>query len=153
MNAPARPGRVFMISMHRVRAGGSFSALLAGCGAMSGCMSSPTYGTGKTANEQLFDDISDIASVSAVAPKPKTVNYPNRPGLVVPPANDRGTLAQPEQSLASKDNPQWLESPEDTRKRLIDEAEANKSNPNYRSPLAQADSSRNHLTDAQPTAA
>jgi hypothetical protein len=120
---------------------------------MSGCMSSPTYGTGKTANEQLFDDISDIASVSAVAPKPKTVNYPNRPGLVVPPANDRGTLAQPEQSLASKDNPQWLESPEDTRKRLIDEAEANKSNPNYRSPLAQADSSRTHTTDAQQTAA
>jgi hypothetical protein len=120
---------------------------------MSGCMSSPTYGTGKTANEQLFDDISDIASISAVQPKDKGVSYPNRPGLVVPPAKDRDALTQPEQSLASKDNPQWLESPEDTRKRLVDEAEANKSNPNYRSPLARADSSRTQMSQAQQTAA
>ncbi len=120
---------------------------------MSGCMSSPTYGTGKTANEQLFDDISDIASISAVAPKNKDVKYPNRPGLVLPPGNDRESLTQPQQSLASKDNPQWLESPEDARKRLADEAEENKSNPNYRSPLAQADSTRSRMTEAQQTAA
>ncbi|KAA0700086.1 hypothetical protein DTW90_09780 [Neorhizobium sp. P12A] len=142
-----------MIAMHRVRVGVCFAALLAGCGMMSGCMSSPTYGTGKTANEQLFDDLSDIASISAVAPKDKGVKYPNRPGLVVPAENNRQQLAQPEQSLASKDNPQWLESPEDTRKRLIDDAEANKNNPNYRSPLAKADSASARMTETQQTAA
>ena len=142
-----------MIAMHRVRVGICFAALLAGSGMMSGCMSSPTYGTGKTAGEQLFDDVSDIASVSAAAPKDKGIKYPNRPGLVVPPQNSREQLTQPEQSLASKDNPQWLESPEDTRKRLVDEAEANKNNPNYRSPLARADSQATQTSAAQQTAA
>jgi hypothetical protein len=88
-----------------------------------------------------------------VAPKDKGVKYPTRPGLVVPAEKDRENLAQPEQSLASKNNPQWLESPEDARKRLAAEAEENKDNPTYRSPLAQADSSRNRTTEAQQTAA
>ena len=39
-------------------------------------MSSPRYGTDKTANEQLFDDLSDIASVSAATPKDKGVKNP-----------------------------------------------------------------------------
>lgn len=142
-----------MRAMHSVRVGVSLAVLVVGCGAMSGCLSSPRYGTDKTANEQLFDDLSDIASVSAATPKDKGVKYPNRPGLVVPPEKDRETLTQPQQSLASKDNPQWLESPEDARKRLAEEADENKHDVNYRSPLAQADSERNHLTEAQQTAA
>jgi len=38
--------------------------------------------------------------------------------------------------MASKDNPQWVESPEETRTRLKAEADENASNGNYRSPLA-----------------
>ena len=129
------------------------AALVAGCGAMSGCMSSPTYGTDKTALEQLGDDLGDVVSVSAMTPKNKGIKYPPRPGLVVPAEQNRDQLAQPQQSLASKDNPQWLESPEEARKRLVDEAEENKNNTNYRSPLAAADSNRNHMTDAQQTQA
>jgi hypothetical protein len=153
MNAPARLGRVFMKALHRVRVGVCFAALLAGCGALSGCMSSPTYGTDKTSGEQLFDDISDIASISAATPKDKGVKYPPRPGLVVPAADARSTLAQPEDSLASSSNPNWVESPEDTRKRLVAEAEEKKNDGNYRSPLAYSDSHTSRETSAQQTAA
>ncbi|MGO4437676.1 hypothetical protein [Rhizobium sp. RAF56] len=142
-----------MIAMHRVRWGVCLTALVMGCGAISGCMSSPTYGTSKTSGEQLFDDLSDIASVSAITPKDKAVKYPNRPGLVVPAQANREQLAQPQQSLASKDNPKWVESPEDARKRLAEEANDNKDNLNYRSPLASADSNRSKLTDDQQQAA
>ncbi|MDE1997158.1 MAG: hypothetical protein KGI75_31960 [Rhizobiaceae bacterium] len=140
-----------MSAMHRVRVGVSLAALVVGCGLMSGCLSSPSYGTDKTAGVQLFDDISDIASVSAMTPKDKNVKYPTRPGLVMP--ADKQDLTSPQQSLASKDNPAWLESPEDARKRLADEAENNKSNVNYRSPLAQADSGSTRATEQQQTAA
>ena len=142
-----------MIAMHRVRLGVCLTALMMGCGAISGCMSSPTYGTGKTANEQLFSDLSDIASVSAAMPKDKGVKYPTRPGLVVPAQANRDQLTQPQQSLASKDNPNWVESPEEARKRLAEEADDNKNNLNYRSPLASADSNRTKTSDAQQTAA
>ncbi|AYG65323.1 MULTISPECIES: hypothetical protein [unclassified Rhizobium] len=140
-----------MRAMHSVRVGVSLAALVIGCGAMSGCLSSPTYGTDKTAGVQLLDDLGDIASVSAATPKEKGVKYPNRPGLVVGGAKD--TLTTPQQSLASKDNPAWLESPEDARKRLATEADEKKNDVNYRSPLAQADSGRNRMTEAQQTAA
>lgn len=142
-----------MRAMHRVRVGVSLAALVIGCGLMSGCLSSPRYGTDKTAGQQLFDDLGDIASVSAATPKDKGVTYPNRPGLVLPAENQRENLTSPQQSLASKDNPAWLESPEDARKRLAAEAEENKSNTNYRSPLAQADSSRSRKSEAEQTAA
>ena len=142
-----------MRAMHSVRVGVSLTALVIGCGVMSGCLSSPTYGTDKTAGVQLLDDLGDIASVSAATPKDKGVKYPNRPGLVVPAEKDKDNLTQPQQSLASKDNPAWLESPEDARKRLASEADEKKNDVNYRSPLAQADSSRNHMSEAQQTAA
>ncbi|AYG58235.1 hypothetical protein QD460_16080 [Rhizobium jaguaris] len=142
-----------MRAMHRVRVGVSLTALVVGCGLMAGCMSSPRYGTDKTAGEQLFDDLSDIASVSAATPKDKGVKYPNRPGLVLPAQQNREDLTSPQQSLASKDNPAWVESPEEARKRLADEADQNKNDVNYRSPLAQADSGRNRVTEQQQTAA
>ncbi|MGV1790633.1 hypothetical protein GR212_00875 [Rhizobium lusitanum] len=142
-----------MRAMHKVRVGVSLAALVVGCGAMSGCLSSPTYGTDKTAGVQLLDDLGDIASVSAMTPKEKGVKYPSRPGLVLPADKDRENLTSPQQSLANKDNPAWLESPEDARKRLADEADQKKNDVNYRSPLAQADSSRNRTTEAQQTAA
>lgn len=142
-----------MTAMHRVRLSVCLTALMVGCGAISGCMSGPTYGTSKTAGEQLFSDLGDIASVSAMTPKDKGVKYPTRPGLVVSGQGNRDQLTQPQQSVASKDNPNWVESPEEARKRLAEEADDNKSNLNYRSPLASADSSRTKMTDAQQQAA
>lgn len=133
-------------------AGACVAALLFAGFSLSGCMSSPTYGTGKTQNEQLLDDLGDIGKLSSLTPKDKGVKYPPRPTLVMPPKGDQEQLAAPEKSLASKDDPRWLESPEESRKRLAAEAEENKNNPNYRSPLSFADSSRSRQAEAQQTA-
>ncbi|TIU60890.1 MAG: hypothetical protein E5W25_30060, partial [Mesorhizobium sp.] len=47
--------------------------------ALSGCMSSPTYGTDKTAGEQLAGDLS---SAFSIAPKRKDpIDYKPRPDL------------------------------------------------------------------------
>lgn len=139
--------------LHRVRVGVCLTALVVGCGAMSGCMSSPTYGTDKTSGEQLFDDITDIASISAATPKENAVKYPPRPGLVVPAAGQRDSLAQPQESLANSNNPNWVESPEEARKRLVADADANKNSATYRSPLVYSDSHTSQQAQAAQTAA
>jgi hypothetical protein len=142
-----------MRALHRVRVGVCLAALVVGCGAMSGCMSSPTYGTDKTSGEQLFDDITDIASISAATPKESQVKDPPRPGLVVPAADNRSNLTQPQQSLANSDNPNWVESPEEARKRLAADADAHKNSANYHSPLVYSDSHTNQQSQAAQTAA
>jgi hypothetical protein len=98
----------------------------------SGCMG-PTYGTDKTATAQLVDDLGDSMSI---APKKKSTALAYQPrGTLVKPA-DPTKLVAPQQNLASKDNPAWLESPEQTRDRLRAEADENADNGSYRSPLA-----------------
>jgi hypothetical protein len=98
----------------------------------SGCMG-PTYGTDKTATEQLVDDLGDSMSI---APKKKSTALAYQPrGTLVKPA-DPTKLVAPQENLASKDNPAWLESPEQTRDRLRAEADENADNGSYRSPLA-----------------
>jgi hypothetical protein len=92
----------------------------------------PKYGTDTTATEQLVDDLGDAASLSP--PKRTTLAYQPR-GPLVKPADDK-TLIPPEKNLASRDNPQWVESPEEARNRLKAEADENKDNGSYRSPLA-----------------
>jgi len=109
----------------------SVSALLSGC-------VSPTYGTEKTANAHLMDGIGSMVSIAP--PKKKSeVTYVPRPALVEPP--EGATLPVPQQSVASKDNPQWLESPEETRKRLIEEADSGNTRFNG-SPLAKNPTSK-----------
>lgn len=109
----------------------SVSALLSGC-------VSPTYGTEKTANAHLMDGIGSMVSIAP--PKKKSeVTYVPRPALVEPPAG--AALPVPQQSVASKDNPQWLESPEETRKRLIEEADSGNTRFNG-SPLAKNPTSK-----------
>jgi hypothetical protein len=96
----------------------------------AGCMG-PTYGTDKTATEQLVDDIG--SSMSIAPPKrAERLTYQPRGDLVKP---AEAKLIAPQQNLASKDNPGWLESPEQMRDRLKAEADENADNPNYRSPL------------------
>lgn len=104
---------------------------------LSGCVS-PTYGTEKTANAHLMDGIGSMVSIAP--PKKKSeVTYVPRPALVEPP--EGAALPLPQQSVASKENPQWLESPEETRKRLIEEADSGNTRFNG-SPLAKNPTSK-----------
>lgn len=99
--------------------------------ALTGCVSSPTYGTNKTAAEHLMDDVGSVLDITPQSKNDKIAYQPN-PKLVVPARKDQ--LAAPQQSLAdSKNNPKWVESPEETRQRLREEADQQGNG--YRSPL------------------
>lgn len=101
---------------------------------LSGCLASPTYGTGKTANQQLMEDITGVLAIApGSASRAPEIAYNPRPELVKPASLE--VLPEPQQDVASADNPQWPESPEQRRKRLRDEATANQDNPAYRSPI------------------
>jgi hypothetical protein len=107
-------------------------ALVAAAGLTSGCMSSPTYGTDKTANEQL---VSDVGGIFSFRPKKHApIDYEPRPELVKPAKGDE-TLPAPQQSIVSADNPNWPESPEQRLARVRAEADANIDDPNYKSPI------------------
>ncbi len=125
--------------------------IVAGSLVLTGCIGGPTYGTDKTAGEHLVDDLGSAVSISQA--NPSNVKYQPRPGLVLPPENEKAALVQPQQNLASKDNPQWIESPEDTRQRLREEADANADNPNYVSPLAKASANGRKLSASEQTQA
>ncbi|MCV9962991.1 hypothetical protein OIU34_13870 [Pararhizobium sp. BT-229] len=125
--------------------------VVAGSFVLTGCIGGPTYGTDKTAGEHLVDDLG--SAVSLGPSNPKNVKYQPRPGLVLPPQSETASLVQPQQNLASKDNPQWIESPEETRQRLREEADANADNPNYVSPLAKASANGRALTKSEQTQA
>ena len=115
--------------MARLLLGGS---LVAAAALASGCMSSPTYGTDKTANAQLMSDVGGILSFSAKKKAP--IDYAPRPELVKP-AKGEETLPAPQDSVATASNPNWPESPEQRLARLRAEADANVDNPNYNSPI------------------
>ncbi|AKI01718.1 hypothetical protein IMCC20628_03024 [Hoeflea sp. IMCC20628] len=108
----------------------TIGALIAASLTVSGCLG-PTYGTDKTATAQLIDDIGNIASIGK-SNKGAGIEYKPRPAIVKP--GDTASLPAPQQNLA-ENNPAWVESPEDTRKRLI--AEADSGGANYSSPLAK----------------
>ncbi|MDX8462875.1 hypothetical protein [Mesorhizobium humile] len=96
--------------------------------ALSGCMSSPTYGTDKTAAAQLLDDVSGAA---AITPKHKDpIDYKPRPDLVKPAPGQKANLPPPQQSIetASAD---WPESPEARRARIRADATTHQNDPNY----------------------
>lgn len=107
------------------------SAVLAFSGlAITGCVSSPTYGTDKTSTEQLVGDVSGILSI---APKNKQqIDYKPRPELVKPVKGEVATLPTPQDGVNATDNPDWPESPEMKRARLRAEAAANRDKPGFR---------------------
>ena len=115
--------------MARLVLGGS---LVAAAALLSGCMSSPTYGTDKTANSQLASDMGGIFSFRDK--KKAAIEYAPRPELVRP-AKGNETLPAPQESVATASNPNWPESPEQKLARLRAEADANADNPNYDSPI------------------
>ena len=132
----------------RVRTG--LLGLLGGSLLLTGCMG-PTYGTDKTAGEQLIDDLGNAVMIQPDNKDAKKIRYQPRGSLVVP--KDKAALANPQQSVASKDNPEWLENPEDMRERLREEADANTNNPGYRSPLASQNSTASQVGVASQTQA
>ncbi|MGX5843833.1 hypothetical protein ACWGTI_24230 [Mesorhizobium sp. ArgA1] len=100
--------------------------------ALSGCIGSPTYGTDKTAGEQL---VGDLSGAFAVAPKRKEqINYQPRPELVKPAPGQKEALPAPQESIetASTD---WPESPEQRRARLRADATAHQDDPAYQSQI------------------
>jgi hypothetical protein len=113
----------------RLLLGGS---LVAAAALLSGCMSSPTYGTDKTANAQLMSDMGGILSFRDK--KKAQIEYAPRPELVKP-AKGQDALPPPQDSVATASNPNWPESPEARLARLRAEADANLDNPNYDSPI------------------
>jgi len=97
----------------------------------SACLG-PTYGTDKSATAQLIGDLGDMASIKPQ--KGQEIAYTPRPAIVKPP--NTASLPAPQQNVVDA-NSNWVESPEQTRKRLIAEANANQESANYRSPLAR----------------
>ncbi len=97
--------------------------------ALSGCVSSPTYGTDKTAMEQLAEDVS--GAISLKPPPREKIDYNPRPALVKPPAGQKGALPQPQDNIVQTASAQWPESPEQRRARIRANATANQNNPFY----------------------
>ncbi len=92
---------------------------------VTGCVSSPTYGTSKTANAQLMQDVTEAFSL-----KPKNggkIAYQPRPELVKTGATE---LPVP-QETAAKQAGVWPESPEQKRARLRAEATKGQGDPNF----------------------
>jgi len=124
------------------RAGVTIGAIIAASLTLSGCMG-PTYGTDKTATAQLIDDLGNIASIGSPR-KGTDIEYKPRPAIVQPSAD--GSLPAPQQNVV-ENNPQWVESPEQTRQRLREEAAANSGNTAYVSPLAKRSAPVQQKTD------
>lgn len=110
----------------------SGAAILCASAFLSGCLGSPTYGTDKTANQQLMEDVGSILSI-APRKRGSEIAYTPRPELVRPASLE--VLPEPQQQLATAENPAWPESPEQRRARLLEEVTENQDNPHYRSPI------------------
>lgn len=120
---------------------------------LSGCMGSPTYGTDKTAGQQLFEDVTGVVSTEGLTGRSRQseIAYNPRPELVRPASLE--VLPEPQREMAATENSAWPESPEQRRARLRAEATENQENPNYRSPIVMGGSFRasgTDLTDATP---
>jgi hypothetical protein len=136
------------------RVGMSAAGILAATLTLSGCIGSPTYGTDKTAMEQLGDDLGNAVAIGGNREdKNSKLRYNPRPTLVVasnPNAAASAPLPAPQTSLANRENnPNWVESPEETRARLRDEAEANEKNQNYRSPLLSGRGQAGQMSESE----
>ncbi|ETA72466.1 MULTISPECIES: hypothetical protein [Mesorhizobium] len=100
--------------------------------ALSGCMGSPTYGTDKTAAEQLAGDLTGAVSF---APKHKDpIDYKPRPTLVKPAPGQKEALPAPQESIQTA-SAQWPESPEQRRARLRADATAHQNDPGYQAEI------------------
>lgn len=90
---------------------------IVGAVAVSGC-TGPTYGTDKTAGEQLVDDLGSALSLRSN--NTTKINYQPRPDLVTPPD---GTVLPPPQQNVTEQPGAWPETPEERRARILAEIE------------------------------
>lgn len=109
--------------------------IVAACAAslLSGCMSGPTYGTGKSANAQLLSDLTGVVSTETMIAnqgRGSEIAYTPRAEIVRPASLE--VLPEPQQALASSGNPAWPESPEQRRARIRAEATANRDDVDFR---------------------
>jgi hypothetical protein len=143
---PAFAGRVFMGMTREFRVYAAVAGIIAGSAVLTGCLGDPTYGTNKSSGEHLVDDLGSAISLETPnAKEAASVKYQPRGALVVPAEEQRTALVQPQQSMV-KDNPEWVESPEETRQRLREEADANADRPGYVSPLAKSNANGRALS-------
>ncbi len=105
---------------------------------LAGCQA-PTYGTDKSAGDQLATDVTGILSLAP--PKRPPVDYKPRPALVRPSKAEIAALPAPQDSVTSTGNAAWVESPEEKRARLRAEADENSDDPSWR-PKIDADLAR-----------
>jgi hypothetical protein len=106
----------------RIGARAAFVAPLIVSGLLaSGCMSSPTYGTGTTQTKQLTTDVSSMFSLK---PKAQTREYAPRPELVKP-TTPTTELPPPQENIVASAGDQWPESPEQRRARIRADATEN----------------------------
>ncbi len=94
---------------------------------LSGCMSSPTYGTDKTATEQLVGDLSN--AISLAPPKRDPIDYKPRPPLVKPAQKE--VLPPPQEGIVQTASGQWPESPEERRARIRAYATEHRDDPGF----------------------
>jgi hypothetical protein len=99
----------------------------------------------------LVEDVGNAVMVQPDNEEAKNIRYQPRGGLVVP--KDQTALITPQDSVSGKNNPEWLESPEDMRERLRAEADENSGDVNYRSPLANQGTTNRKLSASEQTAA
>lgn len=140
-----------MKTTYAFRVGMGVAGILASTLTLSGCLGSPTYGTDKSAMEQLTDDLGSAVSIGGNQDEAKrNLKYNPRPSLVVATKEQGAALPPPQQSLANRENnPNWVESPEETRQRLREEAQANENNPAYRSPLLAGKGQGGQMTESE----
>jgi hypothetical protein len=102
---------------------------------LAGCMSSPTYGTGKTANQQLLEDLTGIMSIKSK--RGPQIAYQPRPELVKP--ETTAVLPPPQENVTTASTSAWPESPEERLARIRASATANQGNAAFR-PQVQVES-------------
>lgn len=95
---------------------------------LAGCMASPTYGTDKTANQQLIEDFAGMLAFSRNKKPP--IAYKPRPELVTP--ETTAVLPPPQDDVTAASNPAWPESPEQRLARIRAEATENSETVGYR---------------------
>ncbi len=96
-------------------------------GILSGCVGTPTYGTGKPADQQLLEDVTGILTISPK--RTDTIDYKPRPEIVKPATAE---VLPPPVEANTTANPSWPESPEQRLARLRTEATENRDKPGYR---------------------
>ncbi|HEX2020904.1 MAG TPA: hypothetical protein VGO17_18385 [Aurantimonas sp.] len=84
------------------------ATLLAAAPALTGCLG-PTYGTGKSQGETLFDDLNNVVSIGG-GERTAEIAYSPRPELVRP--ENTSVLPAPQPVRNTTSDPNWPESPE-----------------------------------------